>query len=185
MYSSEVETDIDISHYGVIGMKWGRRKNPSKAFSKASAKLDRLNAKAEKRNAKFTRLDSKSSALRKTADSSARDYAIAKSKRMSAESRRFMKPSAKKIGKLNRNESVTEKVFVKDNAKASKAEKKTIKAEKKLIKADKKVARWEKKMAKAFKNTNVKDLSPEARAAGKKYLDLVGASKPKKKPKRK
>lgn len=185
MYSSEIDTDLDLRHYGVIGMKWGRRKNPSRAFTKASAKLDRLNTKAAKRNAKFTRLDSKSSALRRTADSSARDYAIAKSKRMSAEGRRIFKPSEKKLGKLNQKESITEKTFVKDNAKAAKAEKKTLKAQKKLARADKKVARWEKKMAKAFKNTKVKDLSPEARSSGKKYLELVGNASRKKNSKKK
>ena len=31
-----------LEHYGVLGMKWGHHKNPQAAFTKAAAKLDKL-----------------------------------------------------------------------------------------------------------------------------------------------
>lgn len=51
--------DDELMHYGVLGMKLGVRRNPSKAFSKAIRKADKLNenidraqTKVEKKTAK-------------------------------------------------------------------------------------------------------------------------------------
>lgn len=44
MYQNELE------HYGVLGMKWGVRKNPERAYEKAGNKLKKLDAKAERKN---------------------------------------------------------------------------------------------------------------------------------------
>lgn len=41
----------ELKHYGVLGMKWGIRKNPDRAYSKASNKLRKLDTKVTKRNA--------------------------------------------------------------------------------------------------------------------------------------
>lgn len=38
-----------IEHYGVLGMKWGVRKDPQRAYSKSMRKLDKLDKKAEKK----------------------------------------------------------------------------------------------------------------------------------------
>lgn len=37
-----------LEHYGVLGMKWGIRKNPQKAFSKSMKKLGALDRSASK-----------------------------------------------------------------------------------------------------------------------------------------
>ena len=37
-----------LCHYGVLGMKWGVRRNPSTAFSKATKKANKLNRKVTK-----------------------------------------------------------------------------------------------------------------------------------------
>lgn len=48
-YNAYEKPDLeDIEHYGVLGMKWGVRKNPQKAVQKASKKLTKLTKKSEK-----------------------------------------------------------------------------------------------------------------------------------------
>lgn len=41
-------TGMYLEHYGVLGMKWGVRKDPDKAYEKAGKKLERLDRKATK-----------------------------------------------------------------------------------------------------------------------------------------
>lgn len=43
----------ELMHYGVLGMKWGVHKNPSRAFAKAKKKDNKLDRQVAKAQAKF------------------------------------------------------------------------------------------------------------------------------------
>lgn len=57
-----------LEHYGVLGMKWGVRKDPDRAYSKAGAKLEKLDRKAAKLSAKGAKREEK--ALKRQAKAS-------------------------------------------------------------------------------------------------------------------
>lgn len=57
------QTGQELYHYGVLGMKWGVRKNPSKAYTKAvkkKEKIERRKVNLDLRSARY-----RSTALRK------------------------------------------------------------------------------------------------------------------------
>ena len=53
-----------LAHYGVMGMKWGVRHDPQKAYSKASKKRAHLNTVASKKQAKADKVYSKAKKTR-------------------------------------------------------------------------------------------------------------------------
>lgn len=48
---------LELEHYGVIGMKWGVRKDPERAYERASKKLKKLDTQLTSRRTRQSRLE--------------------------------------------------------------------------------------------------------------------------------
>lgn len=140
-----------LMHYGVLGTKWGIRKDSSLAFRKASKKANRLDAKQQRLGNESTKANWKASKanhkLEKDIDRRANGSILAKGD-----------DDHDKLSK---------------NAKA-----KSIKADdirQKYNAARLESQKWELKMEKAFANVNVSDISNEDLEYGKRYMYMLKA----------
>lgn len=61
--------DTYLEHYGVLGMKWGVRKDANKAYARASKKLSKLDRKAADSAASAAKADARSTDKQRKADS--------------------------------------------------------------------------------------------------------------------
>lgn len=148
----------ELRHYGVLGMKWGvrkdrktgERKHADKAYSKASSKLRKLDSKIAKKNEqtskaldKYNKAQYKADLARYKADSST--YGFTKKMR--------------KAAKLS--------------MKASKAKNEYNKAVLRSEKASKKAQNWYKEMEKTFSGIKLNNASQSDIDLGKQYAAII------------
>lgn len=147
IYTSELHkpelNEETLEHYGVLGMKWGVRKDAARAYGRATAKLNRLKKKSQvttqKKVARYTK---------KAAKANKKVYKAQKAYNKALNSKFTSKD------KLN-------EAFVKKEKLQAQASKKQYKADQKIKKAanaSKRTGKWERQMNKAFKGMDTNKL---------------------------
>lgn len=159
----------ELYHYGIIGMKWGVRKNREKAYQKASTKLSKLDATATqtraKADAKATTGDYRSykaAVLQRRADKL--DY---KAKRAAYKAAKSWTQSG-----YERNMRKSNRLAYKSARKANKASQiryQTTALQAKATRAERRAQRWASQMDKVFSEAKVSNITAEQRALGEKY----------------
>lgn len=136
---SKPPLDEALAHYGVMGMKWGVRKDPERAYSKAREKSDSLRKKARISSQKKVEKASK-----KTKKTSAKLY-----KAIKKYNKRLNMPLP---GVLSSQEKTDRYRIKKDKAemKNAKANQKLSKALSNASKSSKKEERWNRAVVKSF-----------------------------------
>ena len=141
----------ELYHYGVLGMRWGVRRDRSKAYRKATAKADKLQARYDKANLKSQKADAKSAkAAAKVTSSRQRD-------------------AKKANGELYTDSRRTKRL----QKKSSKADAYASKVSKRATREYRKKLKWEKQMQKAFENVKISDISQEDIQRGQDYIWML------------
>lgn len=159
----------EIKHYGVLGMKWGVRHDPVKAYSKAVKKRDKLNANVT------TAKQAYAEASRKANSGVSTKYL----KRQAKADKLQAKADRKKYG-LFTNANKAAKLQVKADRAQYKANKIKAKYEKRkttesvakgdYLTAQRAAEKWIKAMDKAFKGQDISKLAESRVNAGDEFI---------------
>lgn len=179
-------SNYELYHYGVLGMKWGVRKNPTKAYIKAKKKRDRLDRLAKARNASLRRSTDLADRQRSYTDKQKHELELAKTRKdMDASNLDLAKRrygdgrndlfgfQLQNVGKAQQKLNKSTDAYDKQNVRTNKAILDLDTADSRVARdaaraesAAKKSERWQSAMNRAFK-----DVSPEAIQAGEAYFE--------------
>ena len=142
---TEHEYSDQLQHYGVLGMKWGVRRNPSKAYGSAIKKKNKLEEKAVKFDTKAAKQQEKAAKM-----------SVKATEKLATATRKSAYQDGMKL-QMEAN---------KKNLKASKLNKKAAKYRKKE-------QQWEKQISKAFAGYTVKSLPKQKVDSGKAIVKSI------------
>ena len=164
----------ELMHYGVVGMKWGVRHNPSAAYAKAVKKQNKLNDNIEKARVKSVKADIK-----------ARTGVAAKYQKLQTKADKAQYKADKKKYGFFSNKEKAEALQEKADRAQYKADKYKYRAEKRLanaseakgeyMRAQRKAEKWAKTMEKTFREMDVASLNEEAISKGMKYTKKLAS----------
>lgn len=173
LYTIRSVGDDSLQHYGVLGMRWGVQRNPSRAYGKATKKMTKLTNRVKKAEMSLNRAN-----LKVNSGSSQRYrklQATADKWQYKADRKKYgFFPNARKAhlyqAKADRAQYKADRYkYRHEENVANKAS-----AEANLIRAKNKADKWQKSMDKAFANVDVKSLSSnQSTAAGKEFIKKV------------
>ena len=102
MITGDPRNETYLAHYGVLGMKWGVRHNPQRAYQKASKKFNKLAKKSDKQLDKAGKYNAKANRTRignthRNAEIARRSYR--KGERAAKKASKWMKSMEKEFSK--------------------------------------------------------------------------------------
>lgn len=172
MVTRVTDNPEDIQHYGVLGMKWGVRHDPAKAYSKATVKREKLENDVTTARDKYLKSSAKANS----------GVSIKYQKKQAKASKLQAKADKKKYG-LFTNASKAAKLQVKADRAQYKANKykaryekrnaNKAKAEHDYTKAQRKAERWINHMDKTFEGYSMSELSQKNTDAGAKFVKKI------------
>lgn len=160
----------ELMHYGVLGMKWGVRKNPAQAYSKAIVKKQKLEKRVETTRMKYNK------AVINTNSGVSAKY----KKHQATADRLQYKADKKNHGFFADDEKAAElqakadRAQYKANKYKHKAEKREADAGKKhaeYLKAQHKAEKWVKSMDKVFTQERMSQINKQDVDVGMKYVE--------------